>query len=213
MSVDRIRHNADLCFRLRWMVLGWGTVGVLYFPCAFLQGPETILTPSWIDEMLPYAQWAVWPYLSFFALIPYAYLGCDRARVPWLARSMQVLMLVCAVVYLCWPTALEPQPVDTSGFHGPFVWLLVFLDTPNNCLPSLHAALSLLAVWALWLSGWRARNVFLAVWLTGISISIIMLRRHLFIDWLTGSVLAVFVGIACRRWMAGMERPEQCRST
>lgn len=209
MITGRIRQNIDLCFRLRWMALGWGSVALLYFPCAFLQGQATILGPSWVDELIPYTQWALWPYLSFFALIPYAYLRCSRTRVQWLARSMQLLMLVCAAIYLCWPTALEPQAVAPAGLTGALVRLLVFIDTPNNCLPSLHAGLSLLAVLALWLPGWRTRNFFLALWLAVISVSIIALRRHLFIDWLTGSALAAALGIACRRWMAG-RRASEC---
>lgn len=193
-------RNSELAERLRWMMLGWGVVIVLYFPCAWLQGPGSVLTPSRLDRLIPYSPWAVWPYLSFFLLIPYAYLRCDRVRLPWLAHTTQLVMAVCAAIYLAWPSRLAVYPAEGDTPHWLLLRLIVLIDTPNNCLPSLHAALSLLAVWALWQPG-RLRNIFWLIWFMLISLSIIMLRRHLFIDWLTGSGLAIAAGLACRRWL------------
>lgn len=189
--------KSGLAYRLRWMLLGWGAVGCAYFGAAFVQSAGTVISPSWLDNMVPYAQWAIWPYLSFFILVPYAYLRCEPQRVRPLARSMQLSAFTAAVIYVLWPTAMAPNPADADAVHGQALRLLVFVDTANNCLPSLHAALSLLAVRALRKPGCCFRNAFLLAWFAVISISIVMLRRHLFIDWGAGCLLALCAAVAC----------------
>lgn len=52
--------------RLKQMLLGWGTVGVIYNFSDYLQGEGYQLTPSIIDNWISFSPSAVWLYLSFF---------------------------------------------------------------------------------------------------------------------------------------------------
>ncbi len=52
--------------RLKQMLLGWGTVGVIYNFSDYLQGEGYQLTPSIIDNLIAFSPSAVWLYLSFF---------------------------------------------------------------------------------------------------------------------------------------------------
>lgn len=53
--------------RLKQMLLGWGTVGVIYNFSDYLQGEGYQLTPSIIDNWISFSS-VVWLYLSFFSL-------------------------------------------------------------------------------------------------------------------------------------------------
>ena len=61
--------------RLLHLLAGWGSVGLVYFSSDLLQGQGVLLPETAIDRAIPYTDAAIWLYLSFFILIPYAYLA------------------------------------------------------------------------------------------------------------------------------------------
>lgn len=179
--------------RLLHLLAGWGSVGLVYFSSDLLQGQGVLLPETAIDRAIAYSDGAIWLYLSFFILIPCAYLAADAARVRWLARAMALSALMCGVVFLLYPTTLAYPPVaEGSAWSTQALRMLQAADSTQNCLPSLHGALTLLCVWALCDRRHRVRSA-LAV-LLGISIcyAIIALRRHVSIDLAAG----LFVGVA-----------------
>ncbi len=189
---SQLRDPGSLPARLRQMLLGWGCVGLVYFPTGLTRGPAFTLSETSLDRLIAYTPDAVWPYLAFFALIPYAYLAAPQARVRQLARAMQLCAIGAGTVFLLFPTTLAYPPAPIGEGLG--AWLLTRLleaDSTRNCLPSLHAALTALCVWALCERARPLRSA--AVLLLGVAIcySVIALRRHLAIDLGAGLLLAV----------------------
>ncbi len=137
--------------RLKQMLLGWGTVGVIYNFSDYLQGEGYQLTPSIIDNLIAFSPSAVWLYLSF----------------------------------------------DQMGISAGALNRLIAIDSSQNCFPSLHAALTLLAVWAIAKKGNRWLTLMSVVWAIAIAFSILQLRRHLFIDLVGGALLASICGWIC----------------
>ncbi len=188
----RLSSPGGLSTRLRQMVLGWGCVGLIYFPTGLVQGPAFVLSETALDRLIAYNPGAVWPYLAFFVLIPYAYLAAPLDRVRQLARAMQLCAIMAGIVFLLFPTTLAYPPAPTG--EGAGMWLLARLldaDSTRNCLPSLHAALTALCVWALCERARPVRSA--AVLLLGVTIcySVIALRRHLAIDLAAGLLCAL----------------------
>lgn len=187
--------------RLRNMALGWGCVGLAYSLGAALHAPGRVIAESALDRALPFTPAAVWPYLSFFVLVPLAYLACPRERLPWLMRSMQACALVCGLCFVLWPTTLDYPTLQGDGLSLTMLRLLDAGDSSHNCLPSLHGALSTLAIIAL-LDGARPlRNALLLLWGVVLAFSIVMARRHLALDLGCGIVLGVAAGMAVSRWV------------
>lgn len=189
----------NLFWRLGHMLLGWGSVGVVYTLSDRWQGAGRVMQPGAIDRMIPFSADAIWLYLSFFLLIPCAYLFCRPEKLNWLTRAMILTALVCGLVYLLWPTTMA-YPVDGgSGISSRLLAALAAADSPQNCLPSLHMALSLLAVLALYQPEQRWRSGLLILWAALIALSILQLRRHLFIDLVSGAAVALACGWICGR--------------
>jgi membrane-associated phospholipid phosphatase len=131
-------------------------------------------------------------------LVPAAYLGAPRARLDGLTRSMQLCALVAGSAFIVCPTTLAyPPPVDDGSLAVLLLQALAAADSSHNCLPSLHGALSLLALAALWDVRRPARNAALLAWGIAIGISIVMLRRHLFIDLGAGLLLGALAARLC----------------
>ena len=179
--------------RLLYLLAGWGSVGLVYFSSDLLQGQGVLLPETALDRAIPYTDAAIWLYLSFFLLIPYVYLAADAPRVRWLARAMALSALACGVVFLLYPTTLAYPPVGGgSAWSTQALRLLQAADSAQNCLPSLHGALTLLCVWALCDKRHLLRSVLAVLLGVAICYAIIALRWHVSIDLAAG----LFVGIA-----------------
>lgn len=172
------------------MLLGWGTVGVVYHLCDRIQGPGYRLRPLPIDTLIPFSSSAVWLYLSFFLIVPLGYFLTPRSRVRWLTRAMQLSALGAGAIYLLWPTTLQYPVYAATGATATLLDWLIGVDSRQNCFPSLHAALTLLAVWSIAAGRRRVITALSVVWALAIAFSILQLRRHLFIDLVGGALLA-----------------------
>ncbi len=195
----------QVTYRLWQMLLGWGFVGLVYNSSDRWQGTGYQLTPGWIDRAIPFTPHAIWLYLSFFLIIPLCYLLCPLSRIAWLRSSMQFSALAAGAIYLLWPTTMD-YPIDQGrSLSSTLLAALINVDSKQNCLPSLHIALTALAVWAVADSRRKLRSALLMAWGLAIAFSILQLRRHLFVDLLSGAVLALAVGYVCQRvqWIGG----------
>ncbi|AOE99748.1 acid phosphatase [Serratia marcescens] len=184
-------------FRLWQMLLGWGTVGIVYNLTDRLQGAGTLLPPSALDRAIPFSPSAIWLYLSFFLIVPAGYLLAPLQRIKWLTLAMQLTALGAGAVYLLWPTTMAYPQNDGVGISAQLLAALTQVDSPQNCLPSLHMALTVLAVWALSDGERKMRTALWMLWGVAIAFSILQLRRHLFVDLAGGALLALFAG-----WLA-----------
>lgn len=193
--------------RLLYLLAGWGSVGLVYFSSDLLQGQGVILPETMIDRAIAYSDAAIWLYLSFFVLIPYTYLVVSPARVRWLARAMAVSAVICGVVFLLYPTTLAYPPVgDGMGWSTQVLRMLQTMDSTQNCLPSLHGALTLLCAWALFERDRPIRSA-LAVLLTlGICYAIIALRRHVSIDLGAGLLVGMAGGALAKMRVSSADR-------
>ncbi|WP_323640660.1 phosphatase PAP2 family protein [Pectobacterium polonicum] len=186
--------QSTMLLRLKALLFGWGSVGVVYQLSAQFQGQGTVLPPSIIDEWIPFSPSAIWLYLSFFIIIPLSYLSCPIARLAGLRRATQLTALIAGAVYLIFPTTMVYPQAIGGDLSARLLQILQSIDSPQNCLPSLHMALTVLAVWAMSDSQQKVKTGLYLLWGAAIAFSILQLRRHLFIDLVTGAMLAGITG-------------------
>lgn len=186
----------SLYWRLWYMLIGWGSVGLIYsLTSSQDQISATMLTPSALDNWFEFDPSAIWIYLSFFVLVPLAYFLCPQQRLIWLARAMQLSALGAGLIFMLWPTTMQFPEVTQNTFSASALKILIRYDSLQNCLPSLHVTLTILAVWAVWQKPHPVRNWIIALWALAITISILQLHRHQFVDALGGVILALCAGL------------------
>ncbi|MGQ9720309.1 MAG: phosphatase PAP2 family protein [Candidatus Jordarchaeum sp.] len=156
----------------------------------------------------------------FFALLYYA--TFQRAYFNQLIFSLIAIHLIAYAIYIVYPVMMiRPYWMPTSLFDwifwsyvnpkyiytwmlvnsiqlnsGPFnwaLWLVYANDTPLNCFPSLHAAISTMIAFAFWQEkrsyGWASWPIAIAV-----MISTLLVRQHVIVDEIAGALLALLVG-------------------
>lgn len=147
----------------------------------------------WTWQRLPFHAAWIWPYLSMFLLVglPWFMLSTMR-QVQRFAVCLLATAAVGWITFMVYPTACARPGADGQPAYYA---LLLTLDRPNNCLPCLHSAFSVLAAWALIQGTNTFRHIggaaLLVFWLLLICVSIVALRQHTDVDMLAG------VGLGC----------------
>lgn len=195
----------ELIIRLRHLLLGWGAVGLVYSLCGMWQGAGVVVPETLVDQLIPFSTSGIWLYLSFFLIVPCAYFMTHENQLLWLERSMQLSAIISGVIFLVWPTTLHYPALTESSRSADVYLLLSANDSAQNCLPSLHGALTVLCVWAMWNSRrpyLLVRSILMAVWGLGILYATIQTRRHLSMDLTAGVVVGVISGLITRHWLS-----------
>ena len=164
---------------------------------AFSVGREahTLFLPG--EERIPFLPIFEYLYvLTYFVPIVIVMTIRDYAAFRRLMAAFALTMLVACATYLVFPVYFERPHLEVSSLH---TWLLSlsYLDKPYNHFPSLHVALSWLAVFASQVS--RPARTALAVVAVGISVSTIFVKQHYIVDVVYGFALAGLAWRAVRR--------------
>ncbi len=147
----------------------------------------------WSWHIVPFSAGWVLPYLSVFFLMGLPWLLLPSlGAVRQFALRLLIIELVAWSIFLVAPTAcVRPDFQDTSFLYT----LLQRLDRPNNCMPCLHSALTVLAGWSLWkeshLFSGNVPRALLAIWASFIVAAIFGLRQHTGFDVVAGTALGV----------------------
>jgi membrane-associated phospholipid phosphatase len=181
------------------MLWSWGTVGFIYGTTRFMPGERWIIPETRLDLAIPFNASGIWMYLAFFLFVPWAFLSSPAARVPALRGAIQLSALISGIIFILFPTSLNYPTLFEPSIHASALELLLAIDTAQNCLPSLHAALTSIALASLWQPGHYGRNFCYLAIAIAIGFSIIQLRRHLLIDVTAGIIVGlVSHGLATR---------------
>lgn len=173
------------------MLLGWGSAGLAYHIGRRYTGDASVIPENALDAMITFNPNAVWLYLSFFILMPYAYMTCNLKRLLPLQMAMQFAACVSGLIFVLYPTTLVYPNIMGENPSVSLLKALLWVDSSKNCLPSLHASLTLISVWALWQPQRIWHNAFCVIWGILITYSIIQLRRHLSLDVGAGLIMGL----------------------
>lgn len=147
---------------------------------------------------------AVYPFTLWFA--PMYFLLLDKKKsMKTLAYGLLLIYIIALPFYLFMPitnvythynvnSALETViPSVESFFYS--------TTTQNNCLPSLHTAMTILVAYSVSLTGNKKLTNFAYFTMIAVIISVIYLSIHWITDVIAGALLAVGVIFILRRFM------------
>lgn len=151
-----------------------------------------------IDDMIPFNIYFIVPYFIWYLLIfmvPYYLYKNDKNLFSKYILSYLLCTLCANIVFIIYPTTvIRPKVVGNSIFHL-IAKIIFWIDTPVlNCLPSLHCAISMLFI--LYILECKCnKNIKISTIVISILImlSTLYIKQHVFVDLLTGDILALVV--------------------
>jgi len=156
-----------------------------------------LLDMYWIDHATPLVIESVWVYLSAYLMIILAYIWIeDEVNLNRMLYGFLSTTVICGAIFWAWPTTYPRMnfPINAT----PTTWseyafgMFRTIDTPANCLPSMHVAGSYLAAFA-FIHEQRRKFPWMFLWATAIWISTLTTKQHYWIDGLAGLTVAFLV--------------------
>lgn len=153
-----------------------------------------------IDYAVPFVPWTFILYLSDYVLVASIIaMVSEKAQFQSFTRVSFFTLAMCGTFFLFFPTSYpRPEyPVVDNAIVAFFMSLVGNLDTPNNCFPSMHVAITGGAVWSMRHKGPKLMIPY-CVWAIAIFVTTLTTKQHYFVDILGG--LAVVAAVALIEW-------------
>ncbi len=149
----------------------------------------------YIDRLVPFLPWTFVVYISDYLLFAALIIMVkDLGEVNSFARIAFGILFISGLFFLFFPTTYPrpDYPVEKNALVTFIMNLVENADTPNNCFPSLHVAMTAAAVWCVRRFHRKWFSIF-AVWGLAIFVSTLTTKQHYFIDILGGLCVTVTV--------------------
>lgn len=194
-----------------WYQAYWVVYLIWFFTLDYLVMEPKYIIHSVLDDYIPFNEWFIFPYCSWFLLlagVTALLWWYDTPSYDKLCLMMFSGMTFCLIVYMVLPNGLDIRPVaetaDRDNFAMSIMRLIWQADSSNNVCPSIHCqssgcmalafSQSRLAKDHLWL------KVLAWVWCALICASTVFTKQHSIIDVVCGlALVAVWVPVLYRR--------------
>ncbi len=186
--------------RIISMLMGWCVVGIVYGSTRFISGEYWIIPELWLDQQIPFSTQGIWLYLSFFVVVPFAFLSAPLVKIKPMTIAIIISALISGLVFVIFPTTLVYPEFNQKTLADQIFYWLLWIDTAQNCLPSLHASLTVICLLTLWNNQKILISLIYFVISLAIGFSIIQLRRHLSLDVGAGIFVGILAYIVALRW-------------
>ena len=189
----------DRRLRLPTVVVGGLLLIALFMlPARIHLGEPTVLDKSVVDDWIPFLEWTIWIYASYYLFLILAiWLPRDDKRRSDAAYGLVLAGVIGLIIFTLLPTSVV-RPMPSAGGATGFLWGLLFsVDTMVNALPSLHVANTCLAAVAL-ASRSRPWRIIVPVWAAMIILSTLTTKQHYAIDVPGGLLLAAVCYVIVR---------------
>lgn len=170
---------------------------ILYFISKLLQG-DLNLVGNVIDTKIPFVPaffipYCIW-YLMIF-IIPY-YLYCkDKDKFIKYTMAYILCSMIGNIVFISYPSTVARPTVTGTDIFSLIARFIYWIDTPTNCFPSLHCAISMLFI--LYICESKNTNIITKISVCIISILIMLstlfTKQHVVVDFISGDILALIV--------------------
>lgn len=193
------------------LLLGWVGYFLLFFLTENLIPVEKCRPVHCsLDDAVPFCEWFVIPYVSWYFLIVGSLLYFLLYNVDGFRKLQTYLILtqiIATAVYILLPNRqdLRPEVFPRDNPLTDIVGVLYAIDTNTGVCPSLHVAFSL-GIASAWLrekgapAAWKAAVV---IWVILICLSVAFIKQHSVVDIFAATAMCLMV-----EWFVYFRKPK-----
>lgn len=148
-----------------------------------------------VDKVMPFWPWTVWIYFLEYLMFICAYFGLRSYELitRYFYAYMAILILSC-VVFVIYPVTFpraDYPVVGNSISDMALTFLRTYMDSPANCLPSLHVSSCFISSFC-FLKEDKRKAYFYSFISVLVAISTMTTKQHYFVDVWTAMILTFF---------------------
>lgn len=173
--------------KLLW---GWVVYFILFFLTEkFVPAKRCMIMYTPLDDMIPFCEWFIIPYVSWYLLIAGSILyfalynteGFKKLMLFWIITQLSAM-----AIYIAFPNrqALRPEIFPRDNFLTDAVKFLYSIDTDTNVCPSMHVSFSLAMV-SVWLKEKEASKLcksLILIFVAIVIMSVSFIKQHSVLD-------------------------------
>lgn len=189
-------------------LLFWPVYIIIFMALEYFGGDMHFhLVHCFVDDMIPFNEFFVIPYLTWHPLIAVVVIYTlinETDNFRNLMKFFILTFMTTMVIYLVYPTCLElrPEVFPRDNIFTDVVRFVYFVDTPTNVCPSLHIIGSLGLLFASWDTRGKdsvVKKVFMALAVVFICLSTMFMKQHSFVDILVALPISAIGWVICFR--------------
>ncbi len=191
------------------LLSGWILYLILYLITEnFIPESKCYIMHSPIDDMIPFVEFFIVPYVTWYLLIAWSLLYFALYDIEAFKKLMTFFIaaqLGAMVIYIIFPNRqdLRPEVFPRDNFFTDAVKFLYKIDTDTNVCPSMHVGFSL-AITSVWLKKKDASCIwkgFIVFSLILICFTILFIKQHSVIDaWAAFGLCGIIELIVYRKY-------------
>ena len=187
-------------YRHLLLLLGWVGYFILYFLTENLIPAEKCHPIHiFLDDLVPFCEWFVIPYVSWYLLIVgsllyFALYSVDSFRK--LQTYIIITQIIAMAIYIIYPNRqdLRPEMFPRENFATWILGIIYEFDTNTGVLPSLHVGYSL-GIASTWIRektvpGWV--RTMITIWCGVICLSVAFVKQHSVADIIAAIPMCLF---------------------
>lgn len=176
----------------KWLASGFGYVAfclVYTFTGTAPFRSATELSPSMIDDFIPFIDWTVWVYNAQFFFLLFCLMAVKKnVNISRALYSMFAASLLSFLVFAVYPTSVPRIHLAGKGLTRTAFDFLYLIDSSANSFPSLHVSLAWLAAFSV-CDEYGKKGLIALIGALLITVSTMTTKQHYFIDVIAGLAL------------------------
>lgn len=166
--------------------------------------PSYNLITSHIDEKIPlipifiiiYMLWYPYLFISYYMVYKK-----DKLKYKKLIINTAISIIIANLIFIIYPTMVNRPQIEDKGIINKLLILVYKLDTPVNCLPSMHALLSFLIMFTILFDKTMSNQLKITTSIISILIvlSTLFVKQHVIIDVISALIIALILSINIER--------------
>ena len=177
-------------YRHLFLLLGWvGYLSMYVLTENLIPVEKCIPVHCALDDLIPFCEWFIIPYVSWYFLILGSLLYFLLYSVDSF-RNMQIYIIITQIiamaVYILFPNRqdLRPEVFPRDNILTQLIGFIYSVDTNTGVCPSLHVGYSLgiASTWIREKSVPKWVRIAIAVWCSVICISVAFVKQHSVVD-------------------------------
>ena len=150
------------------------------------------------DVNTPFITWFIYFYMIWYPFeILTFYLVYKDSKKTYIKAIivLSICLIIAQLTYYIYPTRIERPIVDTyNNLTTWIIYLTYAMDTPVNCLPSVHCIICFIAMFMVYESGINIKYKYLIYFINIMIVaSTLLVKQHVLID----VILALIISIIC----------------
>lgn len=158
-----------------------------------------------IDAKIPFVLIFIIPYVFWYLMLfimPYKMYQKDKTNFYKYIITTILIVIIANIIFVCYPTIVNRPELIGNNILVKLTKIIYAIDTPAlNCFPSLHCGFSMLFILHICTSNKQSNSFKIFTLISSILVmaSTLLIKQHVFIDLISGDLLATIVYLFVRQ--------------